>query len=108
MLELPDDPPVGLPYDLLPAAVRTLVVGGVVQWSYRLVSILMYAKGYHFFADVLDPRERRWLRYDGLVADGVGQPVEPTGGAMRHGQRRYYPTLAVYSREGGTVTVEES
>ena len=64
--------------------------------------MLMYAKGYHFVADVLDPRERRWLRYDGMVHSGVGQPVEPTGGAMMHGvpRKRYYPTLAVYSREG--------
>ena len=66
-----------------------LTVGGAAQGSYRLVGVLMYARGYHFFADVLNPREQRWLRYDGCVAGGVGQPVEPTGGAMRHGQHRY-------------------
>ena len=105
LLELPDDPPTGLPYDLRPnTAPRPLVVGGVAQGSYRLVGVLMYAKGFHFFVDVLDARERRWLRYDGMVADGVGQPVEPTGGAMLHGApgrvpRRYYPTVAVYVRE---------
>ena len=60
----------------------------------------MYAQGYHCFADALDASEQRWLRYDGLVADGVGQPFEPTGGAMMHSRRRYFPTLAVYAREG--------
>ena len=73
-----------------------------MQGSYRLVGMLMYAKGYHFFADVIDPRERRWLRYDGMVAGGVGQPVVPTGGATMHDDHRYYPTLAVYVREGGS------
>ena len=52
--------------------------------------------------DVIDPRERRWLRYDGMVAGGVGQPVVPTGGATMHDDHRYYPTLAVYVREGGS------
>ena len=103
LLELPADPPAGLPYDLRPsAAPRPLVIGGAVQGSYRLVGMLMYAKGYHFFADVIDPRERRWLRYDGMVAGGVGQPVVPTGGATMHDDHRYYPTLAVYVREGGS------
>ena len=100
LLDLPADPPAGLPYDLRPsAAPRPLVIGGAVQGSYRLVGMLMHAKGYHFFADVIDPRERRWLRYDGMVAGGVGQPVVPTGGATMHGGHRYYPTLAVYVRE---------
>jgi hypothetical protein len=81
-------------------------VGGLAQGTYRLVGVLMYARGYHFVADVLDVCERRWLRYDGMVADGVGQPIEPTGGAMMHGHgcgRRYYPTLAVYAREAEGV-----
>ena len=68
----------------------------MAQGSYRLVGTLMYARGYHFFADVLDPREWRWLRYDGMVADGVAQPVTPTGGAMWHRGKRYYPTCVVY------------
>jgi len=97
VLDLPGEPPADLPYDLRPSAEpRQLVIGGSVQGSYRLVGVLMYAKGYHFFADVIDPRERRWLRYDGRVAGGVGQPVVPTGGATIHGKDRYYPTLAVY------------
>ena len=106
-IELPDAPPAGMPYDLRPdAEPRTLTVGGLAQGTYRLVGVLMYARGYHFVADVLDVCERRWLRYDGMVADGVGQPIEPTGGAMMHGHgcgRRYYPTLAVYAREAEGV-----
>ena len=42
-------------------------VGGLAQGTYRLVGVLMYARGYHFVADVLDVCERRWLRYDGMV-----------------------------------------
>ena len=107
VLDLPTAPPypaAALPYDLRPSAEpRRLVIGGSVQGSYRLVGVLMYAKGYHFFADVIDPRERRWLRYDGRVAGGVGQPTMAggVGQPTMHGKpgeprRYYYPTLAVY------------
>ena len=101
LVELPDDPPRGLPYNLQPnCSPRPLVVGGVTHSSYQLVGMLMYSKGYHFFADVLDPCERRWLRYDGAVAGGVGQSIEPTGRAMRHGGRTYYPTIVMYVKVG--------
>ena len=76
VLDLPIKPPypaAALPYDLRPSAEpRPLDIGGTVQGSYRLVGVLMYATRYHFFADVIDPRERRWLRYDGRVAPARG------------------------------------
>ena len=56
-------------------------------------------KGCHYMADVFDPREQCWLRYDGMDADGVGQPVRCTGGAVRHRGGRYYPIMVVYARE---------
>ena len=99
MLELPDDPPAGMPYALRPSEVRTLSFGGKVHGHYRLIGVLMYRKGYHFLADVFDPRERLWLRYDGMHMHGAGQPIEMRGGAVRHVGKRYYPTLAVYARE---------
>ena len=98
VLDLPTAPPypaAALPYDLRPSAEpRPLDIGGTVQGSYRLVGVLMYATRYHFFADVIDPRERRWLRYDGRVAGGVGQPT--MHGKPGEPRRYYYPTLAVY------------
>jgi hypothetical protein len=98
-LELPDNPPPALPYKLRPSEVRTLSFEGEDHGRYRLIGLLMYRKGYHFIADVLDPCEVCWLRYDGMDANGVGQPIECTGGAVRHRGGRYYPTMAVYARE---------
>ena len=59
----------------------------------------MYAKDFHFFADVLDAHEMHWLRHDGLVADGVAQCIAPPSGAVRCHGRRFYPTLAVYVKQ---------
>ena len=98
-LELPDDPPPALPYLLRPSEVRTLSFDGKEHGRYRLIGLLMYRKRCHFLADVFDPREQCWLRYDGMDADGVGQPVRCTGGAVRHRGGRYYPIMAVYARE---------
>ena len=78
---------------------RTLSFEGEDHGRYRLIGLLMYRKGYHFIADVLDPCEVCWLRYDGMDANGVGQPIECTGGAVRHRGGRYYPTMAVYAKE---------
>lgn len=74
----------------------------MVQGYYRLVGLLMYSKGHHFFADVLDPREHSWLRFDGMVASGAGLPVKSMGRAVMLRGKRYYPTLVVYVRERAT------
>ena len=100
VLELPDAPPSDLHYLLRPTEMRDLSIGGQLIGKYMLVALIMYAKGYHYFADVLDPHERRWLRYDGLLAQGVGQPIAPTAGAqIDRGGTRWYPILAVYARQ---------
>ena len=103
LLDLPADPPAGLPYDLRPsAAPRPLVIGGAVQGSYRLVGILMNAKGDRFFADVIDPRERRWLRYDDMEAEASDSPSCQR--VVRHARRPpLLPDGAGGEREGGIV-----
>ena len=95
-LELPDDAPPSTHYALKPDEHRTLFAPDGAVSQYVLVGVLFYRRDYHFFADVCDPSERRWLRYDGMVADGVGQPTPPPGGATQQAGARYYPTALVY------------
>ena len=93
LLELPDDPLSELPYALNPTAVRSLPG---LDASYRLAGVLLIKRSAvsHYFTMAFDPRERRWLCYDGMVANGVGQPADPPGGRVRGA----YPILAMYAR----------
>eukprot|EP00966_Prymnesium_polylepis_P108201 2505048-Prymnesium_polylepis.1 len=97
IVEMPDDPPRGLAYDLQSSTSQELVLfaRGTVAY-YRLVAVIMYAKNYHFFADVRDPRHDGWFRFDGMEADGVGQPINPPSGRVRHRHRVYVPICAMY------------
>ena len=56
----------------------------------------MFQKGVHFIADVYDPREAKWLRFDGMNAGGRGMPIEPSAGRITHNGGRYFPVVAVY------------
>ena len=93
LLELPDDPLSELLYALNPTAVRSLPG---LDASYRLAGVLLIKRSAvsHYFTMAFDPRERRWLCYDGMVANGVGQPADPPGGRVRGA----YPILAMYAR----------
>jgi hypothetical protein len=93
LLELPDRRPRGLTYNLRADTLKRLAVDGA-DASYKLVGVLMYKHCVHFHADVLDPCEGQWLRYDGMDEDGVGQPLPSPQGA----DGDYYPVLVMYHR----------
>ena len=63
------------------------------------MAVLMIAGGHHFFADVRELETQCWIRYDGLIADGIGQQVAPPVGAITRGGFTFYPNLVVYMRE---------
>ena len=95
VLELPGNPPPSLQYSLQPRASHRLQLHGR-EFSYRLIGLIMYQLDVHFVADVYDPCEARWLRFDGMEAGGRATPIEPTEGRMTHRGGRYFPVLAVY------------
>ena len=107
VLELPDAPRRTLAYDLEPTQEHTLTINGGFVGRYRLISVLYYARGYHYITDALDPREERWLRFDGNAAGGVAQPVEAPVGRMRHYSREYYPVMVSYVRTYSISDVPE-
>ena len=78
-------------------------VFGEARAAYQLIGVIMYAKNYHWISDVLDKTEKRWLRYDGIDADGVGQPTAAPHGAVRHKSTRYFPYTAVYAQVSEVV-----
>ena len=91
-------------YNLRATETHELTVNEDGHGLYKLVGVLMYKRGSHFMADVLDPREECWLRYDGMCANGVGQPIPTPSGAVWHAsipegkESRFYPILTVYAR----------
>ena len=95
--ELPDNAPRTLPYAL---PLESKFGLGEAALTYRLVAVLYYCHNYHFVSDVLDPRDRAWLRFDGMHARGLGQPVASPRGRVEHRGRRYYPVAAVYISGG--------
>ena len=98
VLDLPDDPPRALRYDLQPSVNQRLVLRGELVAEYRLVAVILYAKNYHFITDALDPQELRWLRYDGNWLGGLAQPVAPTPGRVQHRCKEYIPVMVAYAR----------
>ena len=78
----------------------------------------MYSKGFHFFADVRDPGDGLWWRYDALSEGGEaarttapsGTTTHTTGGATR----QYFPVLLVYVRtpasgnSGGSASEDDA
>ena len=98
MLDLPDDPPRNLQYSLRPHDTRQLVVSGTTVGNYRLASMILYSKGYHYIADCCDPRDGCWLRIDSNGSRGIGQVSEPATGRIMHQGKSYYPVLAAYAR----------
>ena len=66
------------------------------QTSYRLVGVLLYSHRYHFIADVYDPHELRWLRYDANFNGGIGVTIEPPSGRPEHKGHSYYAVALAY------------
>ena len=69
--------------------------------NYRVMAVLMIAGDFHFFADVLELETQSWIRYDGLIANGVGQHVAPPVGAITRDGHTFYPNLVLYVKEDG-------
>ena len=95
LLELPDAPAPDRPYDLRPSEVRQMPLHSA---SYRLVGVLFYAHKYHYIADVHDPFEERWVRYDANFNGGIGVAIQPPVGRARHEGCDYYPIALAYVR----------
>jgi len=95
-LQLPDSPPDALQYRLCAGDDQVLTTANVTA-SYRLVGVIMYQKDVHFVTDVRTPCGEGWLRFDGMIANGVGRPTEPPVGRVTHGAGRYFPYLCVYA-----------
>ena len=49
-------------------------------------------------ADVYDPQELGWLRYDANFNDGIGVPIEAPNGRAKHAGHEYYATALPYVR----------
>ena len=56
-IEMPDLPPRTLQFDLRPDKEQVLSVCGKAIASFQLVGMILYAKDYHYIADVRDPRD---------------------------------------------------
>ena len=101
-LELPEDAPCTLTYNLRPTDDHTLVVDGNAVGTYQLAGVLLYKRDAHYIAEVFDARERSWVRYDGYPpACGVGVRVGPPTGRCRHTHGlsgEYYPVNLLYAR----------
>ena len=96
---MPDLPPRTLQFDLRPDKEQALIVCGKAIASFQLVGMVLYAKDYHYIADVRDPRiGAGWLRIDSNDADGVGQATAPASNRIKHKNRIYYPVVAAYVR----------
>ena len=85
-------------YNLLASSSQELVVKGQSHGSYQMVAVLMYSGG-HFFTDMFDPREQRWLRYDGMAPHGRASAVEPPTGRVDGGCVSFFPEFVVYARK---------
>lgn len=69
------------------------------QACYRLVGVLLFSRAArHFVADVHDPYEATWLRYDANANAAVGTRVAPPSGRVQHEGATYYPLLLAYVR----------
>lgn len=66
--------------------------------AYRLVAVLYYQRNTHFIADVLDPRDDCWLRFDGMDPryHGRGVPVAAPTGRTSHLGGSYFRVVVVY------------
>ena len=95
LLELPDALPHDRPYHLRPTEARELPLHGA---TYRLVGVLLYAHNYHYIADVHDPVDASWVRYDANANGGIGTPVAPPVGLTHHHGHVYYPIALAYVR----------
>jgi hypothetical protein len=108
MLELPDTPSGRVRYTLRAEEQRDLIISGQSFGSYQLVGIILYKKGAHYIADVLDQTARVFVRYDGMHNGGRGVAAGapgPTGKVQHNGPSAgtYFPVLCAYTR----VTVQE-
>ena len=110
MLELEDNPPNNLQYNLRPLDERQLTVGDTFQeiGTYKLVALLMHKKGAHYITHFCDPRDGTWMCHDGMDGKGgVAHAIPPTTGRVRHSvgacTGQYYPVLVVYARTGRAV-----
>ena len=57
-----------------------------------------YAHDYHYIAEVRDPDEAGWLRYDANYHGGIGVPVPPPTGRCEHDGHAYYAIALAYVR----------
>ena len=103
-LELPDRPPRSLAYNLHPAVDHQLAINGDLIGNYKLISVIMYKTDEHFIANVFDKRTNRWICYDGIAPNGLGEPIEAEVVARGrtkylHGHKgEYFPVAVAYVR----------
>ena len=62
------------------------------------MGVLFYSHNYHYIADVYDPFEERWIRYDAISNGGIGVAVAPPTGRLDHRDHAYYPVALAYVR----------
>ena len=92
----PDIRPQSMTYDLNAQAAQKLACFGQRDCFYELIGVVMYAKDCHFFADVRQPGDGQWLRYDGLSNEGIGVPIQPPRGVVYLSGMRFYPNIVAY------------
>ena len=66
---------------------------GPIELQYELVAAIMYGSQ-HYYAIVRNVAHE-WLSFDGLRANGTGQPAHPPRGADERG---FYPVCIAYAK----------
>ena len=99
VLELPEDnSDDGQRTRLTPDQPKCIAVKGAdgttIKVQYRLIAVLMYDVGNHYYTVVRDPAAG-WLTYDGCRARGVGQPTSPPTGPDGCG---FFPVCVGYCK----------